>query len=107
MRLNHGLREKSRHRPYTYFAVEFARADEAKIVRSTDAQCKETNKFEQGKMEGKNSWEEKPTENKFIQKKGRILLSKRSHYNSAARCVKFFSFLSLDPIQYIKSLCLL
>ena len=37
-------------------------------------------------MAGKNSWEEKPTENKFIQKKGRILLSKRSHYNSAARC---------------------
>ena len=49
----------------------------------------ETNKFEQGKMAGKNSWEEKPTENKFIQKKGRILLSKRSHYNSAARCLKY------------------
>ena len=45
-------------------------------------------------MAGKNSRKEKPKENKFMQKKGRILVSNQSNYNSA----KLFKILTNFPV---------
>jgi len=50
--------------------------------------------LEQGKMAGKNFCLEKHKENKFMQKKGRILVSNQSNYNSA----KVFKILTNFPM---------